>query len=180
MAKTCRPTHEVFQKQFMDKLAPEIGKLRNRFDGKIKGFGKFKNKFLKFYYEHILGIHFKYNKNGVSNVNGFHVDYTGAVEKSGIIEFANKVVRENGVYKADLICNGKMVKKGATFFPSHWTLEQTMSKACEAYRNFFKNGGIPEFRSDGKYIIKGLTNEGIVIEMWLTPNMHVTTFYPKF
>jgi Bacterial EndoU nuclease len=100
------------------------------------------------------------------------------IEKSGIFEFANKVVDITGVYKAELLYMGEHVKE-ITFFPAHWSREQVISKIYEAYDNFIKSGALTELRPDGKYLIKGLTNEGIEIEMLISQKGKIVTAYPN-
>jgi hypothetical protein len=176
--KTCRPTLEVFREQFMQKLAPQIVKLQSTFGGKLKGFAEFKNKFIKFSFEHIFGIHLKHNKNGISRLGGWHLDYLQEVEKSGIIEFLNKTILENGVYRADLVYNGKIIKRGATFFPSNLTWEQVMRIFYEAYKNFLSKGAQFEILPNGNYIAKGIAKKTMEIEMIFTQKGCLKTIYP--
>jgi uncharacterized protein VirK/YbjX len=100
------------------------------------------------------------------------------LEKSGVIEFFDKVVYKNGFYQATLRHNSHVVKQTATFFPAHWSREQVMKKIYEAYENFIKSGLKPHLARDGKYIIKGTIKEGIEIEMYITKNGHIRTAYP--
>jgi hypothetical protein len=159
-------------------LEKEMEYLRKIFDGKVKGFAECANKYIKPNYEHIFGMEFTFGRKGLTKVCGFHHDIVNLVEKSGIIEFANKIVYENGLYKATLRHNGNIVKQTATFFPSHWSREQVMNKIYEAYVNFIRSGSKPNLAKDGKYIIKGTIEEGIEIEMYITKNGHVVTAYP--
>jgi hypothetical protein len=176
--KTCRPTLEVFREQFMQKLAPQIAQVRKMFDRKIKGFGALKEKYFKFNFEHVFGMELKHRKNRLSRMGGFHLDELQTVEKSGIIELVNKVVLENGVYQADIFYNGKKIKDAATFFPSHWTLEQTMHKFKEVCDYCIKNKIEPALQNNGRYIIKGITRDGIKTEIWSTKKGIITTMYP--
>ncbi len=177
-AEVCRPTFEVFQKQFMDKLAPQIAKLKDMFNGKLKGFAEFKNKFIKFNFEHFFGIHLKSNKNGISRLGGWHLDYLQEIEKSGIIKFINKRILKNGVYQVDLVYNGKIIKKGATFFPSNLTWEQVMGIFCEAYKDFLSKSSKAKELSNGNYLARGFSKNNIEIGMIFTKKGHLKTLYP--
>ena len=100
----------------------------------------------------------------------------GAVEKSNVFKFLNKVINENGCYSADIIVDGKKFEK--TFFPQHWSQKEVADKIYEAYYNSIKNGTPLELGRGGKYFIKGYTNEGIKIEMYITQKGLITTAYP--
>jgi hypothetical protein len=158
-------------------LEKEMTHLRKLFDGKMKGFAEFSNKYLKLDYEHIFGIELGFSRRGMLFIEGFHHDIMNLLEKSGVIEFSNKIVYENGFYKATLLHNGHIAKKIATFFPAHWSREQVVSKIYEAYENFVKSGIQAELKKD-KYLVRGLTNEGVPVEMYITRKGHMVTAYP--
>jgi len=110
------------------------------------------------------------------DLSGFHHDFMGAVENSKVFKFLNKVIKENGCYSADIVVDGKTFEK--TFCPQRWAQETVISKIHEAYANFRKSGAIaPE--KGGKYVIDGLTNEGITIRMFVTKRGEIVTAYPK-
>jgi hypothetical protein len=157
-------------------LEKEMASLRALFDGKKKGFAACANKYLKLDYEHIFGIELWFNRKGKAQVDGFYLDFLGAIEKSGVIKFAHKKIYTAGFYKADLVIDGAIITK--TFFPSAWTREKVISKIYEACENFIKNGGIPELGKDGKYIIKSYIEEGIEIKMCITQKGKILTAYP--
>jgi hypothetical protein len=98
------------------------------------------------------------------------------IEKSGIFHFTDRIVHESGFYSAKLYYGENYVKR-ITFFPSHWSREQVISKVYEAYNNFVKSGLEAELKN-GKYLIKGFTDEGITIEMYITTSGHIKTAYP--
>ena len=54
-----------------------------------------------------------------------------------------------------------------------------IEKIYEAYNNFLKAGLEAELRQ-GKYLIKGFTDEGVAIEMYITTSGHIKTAYPIF
>jgi hypothetical protein len=54
-----------------------------------------------------------------------------------------------------------------------------IEKIYEAYNNFVKAGLEAEFEK-GKYLIRGFTDEGIKIEMYITTSGHIKTAYPRF
>jgi hypothetical protein len=101
-----------------------------------------------------------------------------AIERSAVFEFAEKIIEKSGFYKANLLCSGDIAKKGATFFPTHWSREKVISKIHEAYDNFIKSGVKITLEKDGKYIVNGLTTEGIEIEIYITQKGKITTAYP--
>lgn len=128
--------------------------------------------------KHILGIELISNKGKIlSKINGFHHDLMHYLEKSNLVEFSNKVLYENGFYKATLLYNGDAVKYVATFFPAHWPREKVVKKILEAYKNFLKKNIIPPLKK-GKYKIQGTIEEGIEIEICITQNGRITTAYP--
>lgn len=67
-----------------------------------------------------------------------------------------------------------------TFFPQHWSQEEVISKIYEAYTNATKSGVPLKLEKDGKYLVRGLTNEGIKIEMHITQKGVIKTAYPTF
>jgi hypothetical protein len=93
------------------------------------------------------------------------------------VKFVNKVVDKTGAYKADLIVNGVKIP-GKTFFPVTWSRKQVMDAIVEAYDNFKATGAKGLKSPDGKWVIQGITKEGIKIEMCITENALVKTAYP--
>jgi len=142
------------------------------------GFAEFSHKPIRIAYEHILGMKIDLTKRGKIALSGFHHDYKNAIENSKVINFVDKVLNEHGYYSARLFENGNHIKD-ASFFPAHWSRRQVADKICEAYNNFIKNGAIIESEKGGKYLISGLTNEGVKIEMYITKAGEITTAYPK-
>lgn len=142
-----------------------------------RGFAEFINGHIKIPYEHILGMELKWAKEGnLVKFSGFHHDFMNTMEKNGTIQFINKITNEHGCYKASLIVDGLQVPT-KTFFPSHWSREKVVSKIYEAYDQFIKSGAIP-FEKNGKYVVEGLTQEGINIRMFITKNGQIATAYP--
>ncbi len=174
--KSSRLALETMHAQYMAHLEMELGTLRLLFDNKVKGFAEFANKFIKIEYKHVLGMGLVFDAQGRAKFSGFHHDLMNAIEKSGAIEFANKVMHKNGFYSADLIIDG--LKTPKTFFPSEWPRDKVIEKIYEAYHNFIKSGVIPKPRPNEKYLISGTIAEGIDIEMWVTKKAKVVTAYP--
>jgi len=58
--------------------------------------------------------------------------------------------------------------------------KKVIAKIYEAYDSFKINGAITHLEKDGKYKIRGLTKEGIKIEMVITQKGHMKTAYPSF
>jgi hypothetical protein len=142
------------------------------------GFAEFSQRRIKIAYEHILGMKIDLTKRGKIELRGFHHDYKNAIENSKAIDFVDKVANEYGYYSAQLCENGNHIKD-ASFFPAEWSRKQVADKICEAYDSFIKNGAIIESEKSGKYLINGLTKEGIKIEMYITKAGEITTAYPK-
>src|SRR5690606_23810651 len=104
---------------------------------------------------------------------GFHHDYLCELENSGVVQLLNKeVCPKTGVIKADVVWNS--VTKQKTLFPSHWTREQVVEKTLEALKN-------PKeiiHKPNGTFQIKGITQEGIEIVMYIDQKSKVMTSYP--
>jgi hypothetical protein len=166
------------QHSLMAAVKQDIAFFRKKYDCTRKGFGEFANKHVKIAYEHILGMELSFSKKGMPHINGFHIDHMNTVEKSGIVEFSNKVMYKDGFYSAELLFNGKTAKKTATFFPAHWTNEQVIDAIFEAYDNFIKNGAKPEAIAKNNYILQGNISTGQTIEIICTPNGNFKTAYP--
>jgi hypothetical protein len=178
VVKDSKALLEGVHKAFLQTLESEIAALRTSFDRARKGFGGFASKYIKINYEHILGMELYFSRRGVPQIGGFHHDFMGKIEKSGVFEFVNKVVDKTGFYKAELLYRGESVKE-ITFFPAHWSRKEVISKIYEAYDNFIKENAVAELKPDGKFRLQGLTNEGVTIEMYITQQGKITTAYPK-
>jgi hypothetical protein len=164
--------------QYVAEVGTELKQLRPLFDNRIKGFAEFANKYIKVDYEHILGIASELSRRGKVQIIGFHHDFMQFVERSGVLEFANKIMYKHGFYQVTLFHEGNKVKQIATFFPAHWSREKVISKIHEAYNDFLKNGAKDFVKRDGKYFALGTIEEGIVIEMSITLKGKMVTAYP--
>jgi len=174
--KTCL---EKIQTNVLQAVQIELPALRKKYDLTRKGFGSFAHKYIKINYEHILGMELFFKKGRVK-IGGFHHDPMNIVEKSGIIEFSEKVMHKDGFYKARLLVNGKPAKHEASFFPAHWTREQVIDTILEAYDNFADNK-ITKSIENGKEILEmsELTKINIKIEFLITKTGKIITAYPK-
>ncbi len=115
--------------------------------------------------------------NDISRWSGFYHDFMGTVENSGLVQFAEKVVDEHGFYTAKVTMDG--IKKMRTFFPQHWTPEKVISKILEAYDHFTNNGSKNyEQLPNGTYLVTGLIEEGIELEIHITKEGQMTFIYP--
>ncbi len=119
-----------------------------------------------------------FSKKGAPHIGGFHIDHMNRIEKSGILEFSNKVMHKDGFYSAELLFNGKTAKRTATFFPVHWTNEQVIDAIFEAYDNFIKKNSTPKIKPNGTFTIHGHLKNDIVIEIYLTKKGEIITAYP--
>ena len=98
----------------------------------------------------------------------------GALKKSGVVQFANKILDKTGIYKADLNVAGKLIKD-KTFFPITWSRKQVIEAICEVYDNY-KNGA--SLQPGGKWLVEGVTTQGINIRMFITENGLITSAFP--
>jgi len=173
-----RASIESLTHGFLQEVVQEVEFLKKLFDCKAKGFAEFSNQWIKIPYAHILGMELKWAKEGsLIKFSGFHLDIKQTIEKSGAIQFINKIVNEHGCYKASLIIDGLEIPK-KTFFPAHWSRQQVIEKIYEAYDNFIKSGMTCDVCKNGKYKINGFTKEGIEIEMFFNKNGQMATAYP--
>jgi hypothetical protein len=174
--KDARLALETVHAQYVSQLKTDLEILRLACDNRVKDVARFGNKYLKPQYEHIFGMEFFFVHEIVAQVKGFHHDLRHAIEKSGAIKFANKVMYEHGFYTVDLIIDGKGFSK--SLFPAEWPREKVISKIYEAYENYIKSGRIPTLGPSGKYIIRGFIEEGIEIELCITQKAKILTAYP--
>jgi hypothetical protein len=162
---------------FVLSIQEEIPHLRQLFHCTRKGFAESANKYFKVDYWHILGVELRMvGRKGRIILNGFHHDFMRAMEKAGVFEFANVVKNKFGCYKADIIINGKSIRK--TFFPAEWSRKKVIHKIYEAYDHFLQSGAKAILQSGGTYKLVGYTSEGIEIEMIITKTGRLTTAYP--
>jgi len=179
IVRNARIVLETIHMQYMTGLEVELEALRLICDNKVKDAIRFGNKYLKPEYKHILGMELVFGRNDIlSKISGFHHDSMNFLEKSGVIEFANKVVYENGFYKATLCHNGNVVKRMATFFPADWSRKQVIEAIYEAYTDFIKSGMKPVLEPDGKYRIDAVFNKQVTIRMHITKDAVIKTAYP--
>lgn len=156
---------------------PEIAQIEQLYTQTRKGFGEFAHKWVKLGPEHLLVPELEVTKEGIVRFSGFHHDFMGIIEESGIIQLTNKVVDQFGCYRADVWFNGKSVPK--SFFPKEWPREKAIAKVFEAYDQFIATGATNfEISPGGKYKLVGYTTEGIKIENIITKKGHVCTAYP--
>ena len=75
------------------------------------------------------------------NLNGFHHDEYGLLEKSGLFTFINKVEipGTGGCFKADVDFGDGIVSLGKTFFSSDWSRERVAQAIFEASQNIVKD-----------------------------------------
>ncbi len=179
IVRNARTVLEAVHAEYMAGLKVELEALRLICDSKVKDAIRFGNKYLKPEYEHILGMELIFGRNEIlSKISGFHHDIMNFLEKSGVIEFTNKVIYENGFYKATLLHNGNIVKKMATFFPADWSRKQVIETIYEAYTDFIKSGMKPVLEPNGKYRVDAVLNKQVTIRMYITKDAAIKTAYP--
>jgi hypothetical protein len=169
----------ALQEQLMTEVKAAVSILRQKYDCVIKGFAEFSNKYIKVNYEHIFGMELTFNRKGVLHIGGFHLDFMNIIEKSGIIEFAEKVMCKDGFYKAQLRFKAHPAKYEATFFPAHWSREQVVEAIIEAYNDFVSKGLNNVVFERGKYIVEGQLSTGRTITIVINKVGKIITAYPK-
>lgn len=124
---------------------------------------------------HVYEPLFKSDKNGIlKKIHGFHHDFCGILERSGLVKLKNKVMGIGGVYKADVTING-VTSPNKTFFPTEWSRRKVLEKIVEASENLVKP---IETQWDGTKVLHGRTLESIEIKIIITPEGKVSSAYP--
>jgi len=133
-------------------------------------------------YQHFMGPVAQINcETGyVKKLHGFHHDYLGNSEKSGLIKFTEKIERPHGFYE----CYWKydnIEKKFSTFFPKDWTPSKVMSKIEESLHNLVGEA----FWTERSVAVTGKIKEGItIITVFEVENGRLTgkiiSSYPTF
>lgn len=104
---------------------------------------------------------------------GFHYDRLPS-KKGEIIEGSQSGEDEHGVYEAEVKVSGveKTSNRGrSTFFPDDWDTQDVVDAIHEAYDN-------REFLQGNTY--EGLTDEGIIIQMYLNNNDQIISAFPVY
>lgn len=119
--------------------------------------------------EHILEG--ELNRKG--NAVGFH--YDGLASKKGkVVEGTETEPNEHGVYEAKVEVSdvAKTSNSGkSTFFPKEWTAQDVVDAINEAYEH-------SSFITGNTY--EGLTDEGIVVRMYLDNNEQIISAFPVY
>ncbi len=149
----------------------EIEKLACMYNNVLEGFAQINFKSIIINSAHILGPEIRCVKKGLE-LSGFHHDFMGFIQKAGIILFDCIKEEAHGIYSANWYYNG--IKKQSTFFPKAWDRAKVIEKIIEAY----KNQEFRELTSQGKWRVRGMTNEGIKIEIIINKLGEMTSAYP--
>lgn len=104
---------------------------------------------------------------------GFH--YEGLPTKKGeVIEGSATEPNEFGVYEGKVIVSGveKVSNNGkSTFFPQRWSAQEVVNAINEAYEN-------RTYITGNTY--EGLTEEGMIIQMYLNNNEKIISAFPIY
>ncbi len=112
--------------------------------------------------------------NGIAErLTGLHWDYLRKLEQLGVYSLGEVEHLVGGMYRATVIYGG-IIKKGKTFFPSHWNAKMLAAKISEACHNATKIN----ITFDGTMIIRGVVKEGFEIVVKLSKNGSLLTIYP--
>lgn len=89
--------------------------------------------------------------------------------------------RDKGeLYIANLWHEGKHLRR-KTFFPNTWTEEEMADAVIEAYSDFQKKGAIDYAKKSNSYVLRGVTKEGIEIEIHVSNDReNMLAAYPIF
>lgn len=104
---------------------------------------------------------------------GFHYDHLPS-KKGEILEGTKTASDEHGVYEAEVMVEEveKQSNKGkSTFFPDDWDSQDVIDAINEAYDE-------REFIQGNTY--EGLTEEGIIIQMYLDDNEKIISAFPVY
>lgn len=111
--------------------------------------------------------------NGKGQAVGFHYDHL-PTKKGEIIAGTASDLDEHGIYEAEVSVEGvdKTSNRGrSTFFPDDWDSQDVVDAINEAYeRREFINGNTYE----------GLTEEGIIVRMYLDNNEKIISAFPVY
>lgn len=119
--------------------------------------------------EHIL----EGELNSKGQAVGFHYDHL-PTKKGEIIAGTETAVDDHGVYEAEVSVEGveKTSNGGrSTFFPNDWDSQDVVDAINEAFKN-------KEFINGNTY--EGLTDEGIVVRMYLDNNDKIISAFPVY
>lgn len=112
--------------------------------------------------------------NGITErITGLHWDFGRKLEQLGVYSLSDVKHLAGGMYEATLNYGG-VVKKGKTFFPSHWDARMLASKISEACHNVIN---VKPLRKGGMYIL-GEVSDGFRIVIKLDLNGKILTIYP--
>ena len=102
---------------------------------------------------HLFGMELMPSKEHLK-LGGFHHDYLGQLEKSGIIRVEVLDQTAEGFYKAQVWVGSIAVKERKTFFPQYWTREEVIQCVMETYQDSVRNNIRPRVKPDGKYLLE--------------------------
>ncbi len=170
----CTSTRHLIELKALEHIllsSGELERLAGTYNNICKSFAEINFKSIIINFEHIFGPEITCIKKGLE-LSGFHHDFMGLIEKTGLITFRYVKKGIHGVYGANWYYNGK--EKYSTFFPKSWDRVKVMEKIMEAY----KNSKLPELTSQGNWQIKGITSEGIKIDIIIDKLGKVISAYP--
>jgi hypothetical protein len=162
-------------------LDKRVARLKKMFDGKVISIRGIGDICITMDYTHIWDIAIKsiYKKGKVINqyVNGFHHDYRGQLERAGV--YVKEVIKRGkaGAYEAWINIDGKWFEKPKTFFSQSWDSETVVRKIFESLENLIKD---PQKQSNGRWLLRGKTKEGLIIETIMDQAGKIITSYPSF
>ncbi|HVX00989.1 MAG TPA: EndoU domain-containing protein, partial [Candidatus Babeliaceae bacterium] len=148
----------------------EFAELRMLYDNKIIAPQELGSCLFTVNYEHIFLPDITCLKNGLKP-SGFHHDLFEKIKQGGAILFDNVKQLKNGVYRANWSYKGQ--SKSSTFFPKDWDRKKVVEKILEAAQNPTKK----EARGGG-WKLKGITKEGIDIEILVDNKGFIDSAYP--
>ncbi len=170
----CTSTRHLIELKALEHIllsSEEIKRLADTYNNICKSFAEIDFKSIIINFEHIFGPEIRCIKKGLE-LSGFHHDFMGLIEKTGLITFRRVREGVHGVYGAYWYYNGK--EKYSTFFPKSWDRIKVMEKIMEAYGN----SKAPRLTSLGNWEFKGVTSEGIKMAIIIDKFGKITSAYP--
>jgi hypothetical protein len=183
LAQAYNVRHDIaLLSEIVNKLGPymplgqHLPDLEKIYKKSVKGFGDCEGTFVEWQdgLKHIFEPSVKQYKNGKLKIDGFHHDYLNQLENIGEIQLTNKVMCEEGFYKAEVAYRGANSPK--TFFPADWSRE----KLVQVLLRFTEKHKDKAVLDRGAWKIEEYFHTGIRMRVIISKNMQLISAYPIF
>jgi hypothetical protein len=155
-------------------LSQHLPALETIYKNSVQGFGVHANTYVEWEggVRHFFEPNVKQTRSGKLKVDGFHHDWNNYLENTGQVKLINKVMCQEGFYKADVLYKG--VKDAKTFFPSDWPPEKVIRTIINFYEKYKHTATIDR----GVWKIEQELFSGIILRLIISQNMELITAYP--